>query len=233
MSAKDIVIKPITAALARETIKKHHYSGKVVQNSSLHLGVYYNGFLEGALQFGPSLDKSKVIGLVKNTSWNGFIELNRMAFSDNLPRNSESRAIAISMMLIKKNYPHIKWVLSFADATQSGDGTIYRAAGFKLIGINKNKTLYQFPNGAIIANMTLTANSITPAVLKLCDDLGVPRKARSIAEWRELGGKPLEGFQLRYIYFLDKTCENNLAVPVLDYSEIQKRGAAMYKGVRK
>jgi hypothetical protein len=40
------------------------------------------------MQFGPSLDKRKVQGLVEGTSWNGFIELNRMAFSDRLPRNS-------------------------------------------------------------------------------------------------------------------------------------------------
>jgi hypothetical protein len=36
------------------------------------------------------------------------LELNRMAFDDYLPKYSESRCIAISIKLIKKNAPHIK-----------------------------------------------------------------------------------------------------------------------------
>ena len=58
-----------------------------------------------------------------------------MAFSEKLPRNSESRAISIAMKLIKKHYPHIDWVVLFADGTQCGDGTIYRASGFVLTDI--------------------------------------------------------------------------------------------------
>ena len=55
-----------------------------------------------------------------------------------LPKYSESRCIAISIRLIKKNAPQIKWVISFSDGTQCGDGTIYRASGFKLVGIAPN-----------------------------------------------------------------------------------------------
>ncbi len=58
------------------------------------------------MQFGPSLDKRKIQGLVSDTQWHEFIELNRMAFSDALPRNSESRAIAIAMKLLKKHGPN-------------------------------------------------------------------------------------------------------------------------------
>ena len=35
------------------------------------------------MQFGPSINKKGTIRLVRNTKWNGFIELNRMAFSEN------------------------------------------------------------------------------------------------------------------------------------------------------
>ena len=51
--------------------------------------------------------KTKVIHYVENTKWNEVIELNRMAFSDVLPRNSESRALSIAFKLIKKYYPKI------------------------------------------------------------------------------------------------------------------------------
>lgn len=128
--AKDIIVKPIKAADAKRIIKTLHYSGKVVNNSQIHFGIFIGNKCGGALQFGPSLDKRKMLGLVKGTKWNEFLELNRMALADWLPKNSESRAIAICMQLLKKHYPWIKWIVSFADGCQCGDGTIYRASGF-------------------------------------------------------------------------------------------------------
>lgn len=143
--AKDILLRPIDAKTANELIRRVHYSGKVVLNSQLHIGVFYRGRLHGALQFGPSLDKRKLQGLVSGTQWHQFIELNRMAFDEALPRNSESRAIAIAMRLLRQHAPQIKWVVTFADATQCGDGTIYRASGFVLTGVKENQQLYTLP----------------------------------------------------------------------------------------
>ncbi|WP_370118360.1 hypothetical protein [Bradyrhizobium sp. USDA 329] len=97
------------------------------------------------MTFGPSMDKSNIQALVRDTSWNGFLELNRLAFSEALPRNSESRALAVAMRMIKKHYLDIEWVISFANGCQCGDGTIYRAAGFVLTGIKSNKSLLRLP----------------------------------------------------------------------------------------
>ena len=154
-SAKDIIVKPITAQAANAVVKRIHYSGKVVPNSQLHFGVYIGEKLEGAMSFGPSMDKRKTLSLVKNTGWNDFLELNRMAFSEVLPRNSESRAMAVAFRLIKKHYPHIEWIVSYSDGTQCGDGAIYRAAGFNLCGIKENKTILLMPSGEIIADKTI------------------------------------------------------------------------------
>lgn len=139
--AKDIIVKTIPAKVANPFVQRHHYSGKVVPNSQLHFGVFLNNRLHGVMSYGPSINKKGTIKLVKGTGWNEFIELNRMAFDPILPKNSESRAIAISIKLIKKHAPHIKWIISFADATSCGDGAIYRASGFKLIDIVENTSL--------------------------------------------------------------------------------------------
>lgn len=212
-SAKDIQIKPISATTANALVKRLHYSGKVVPNSQLHLGVFLDGVLEGAMQFGPSLRKHFTIQLVRDTPWNGFIELNRMAFSNALPRNSESRAIAIALRMLKKNYPHLKWVISFADATQCGDGTIYRASGFLLTGIKANSGIRINP---------ATGKPLTRiAAYHQC-------KSKEFETWQAL-----EGFQLRYVYFLDKSFEANLTSPVLPYSKITELRAGMYKGRKK
>jgi len=234
--AKEIIIKPIPSNIANEFVKKHHYSGKVVNNSVLHFGAFLDGVLHGVMSYGSPLDKRKVLPLVVDGSgkvclWNEMLELNRMAFDDILPKNSESRCISITIKLIKKNAPHIKWILSFADGTQCGDGIIYKASGFALTGINKNNTLIKFPSGDIIAGMTIEANPHLPIVRKQSEYFGIEHKYRTRNEWIKLGAKKLDGFQLRYIYLIDKSCR--ITVPVLPFSKIDEIGAGMYKGEKR
>lgn len=160
--AKEIIVKVIPASIANPFVKKVHYSGKVVNNSQVHFGVFLDGQLHGVMSYGPSMRKDTLIGLVEGTGWNEFLELNRMAFDDYLPRNSESRAISMSLRLLKKNAPQIKWVVSFADGTQCGDGTIYRAANFSLTGITRNSTIIELPDHTTVAGLVLTAHPYSP-----------------------------------------------------------------------
>jgi hypothetical protein len=220
-SAKDIRIEPVSSQDAMRIVRRFHYSGRVVQNSQLHLGVFIDGRCEGAMSFGPSLDKRKVQGLVAGTSWNSFLELNRMAFSDALPRNSESRALSIAFRVIRKQYPHIDWIVSFSDATMSGDGAIYRAAGFVLTGLKKNDQTWVSPTGEVRSRMTMT--NITSS-----------RKgggASSMKRYIDEGWTVLPGFQLRYVKFLNPDARARLTVPVLPFSAIDEAGARMHRGV--
>lgn len=210
---------PIAAKDANALVKRWHYSGKVVNNSQVHLGVFLDGKCGGVMQFGNSIDKRKTMGLVEGTGWNEFIELNRMAFADWLPRNSESRAISYAFRWMRKQYPHIKWCVSFADGAQCGDGTIYRASGFVLTSIKKNVQILLMPDGSRIAKKTLDNPN----------HMGADGRHGS-AHARESGARPLPGFQLRYIYFIDHEARKRLKVPVLPFSEIEKRGAGMYRG---
>lgn len=50
---KDIKLKGIDSKSANSYIKKWHYSGKVVNNSQLHFGCFYNDKLYGVLSYGP------------------------------------------------------------------------------------------------------------------------------------------------------------------------------------
>lgn len=211
---KDIIVKVIPSNIANEFVKKYHYSKKVVPNSKLHFGCFLDDKLHGVLSYGTSMDKRKILPLVENTGWNEMLELNRMAFDEYLPKYSESRCIAITIKLLKKNAPQIKWILSYSDGTQCGDGTIYRASGFYLTGIKENKTILEW-EGKIIADKTLNNSNYK----KLGISAGYAKKN---------GAVPLNGFQLRYIYLIDKTCK--ITVPILPFSKIDELGAGMYKG---
>lgn len=276
--AKRIRVEPIDRKSADAAVKRWHYSGKVVNNSQLHLGAFLDGQLLGAMQFGPSLDKSKLQGLVEGTPWNGFIELNRMAFSDALPRNAESRCIAVAMRMFRRLAPHVQWVVSFADGAQCGDGTIYRASGFALTGIRRNTSLWAAPDGHVIADVTIKAGnparrevfsrtsltdnssrqqqqqratsiarevfsrtSLTKAdcpqqhaaqqrAVGAESGLSMANGGASMRAYKEAGFRPIPGFQLRYVYFIDPTARERLTVPVLPFSAIDAAGARMYRG---
>lgn len=232
LRAKDIVIKPITSKDANRIIKDIHYSGKVVNNSQLHFGVFISGRCGGALQFGSPLDRSKVLGLVEGTKWNDMLELNRMALADWLPKNSESRSISVCLRLIRKTYPNIEWVISYADGTQCGHGTIYQAAGFVLTMIKKSKNLARLPSGEVIHKMTLEAQPSRPRPelngKSYYDVTGGKYDFKAYIDY--VGGHVLSGHQLRYIYFLNPAARGRLTVSEIPYSAIKEQNARMYKG---
>lgn len=248
-TAKDIIVKPITSQLARQVVQRYHYSGKVVNNSQLHFGVYLDDKIHGAMQFGPSLDKRKIQGLVRDTQWHEFIELNRMAFDDVLPRNSESRAISVAINLIRKHAPQIKWIISFADATQCGDGTIYRASGFVLTGIKENVSQWVFDidylqkssdwRHKLMHDILTNKKSNTLNEMYFRSEAWSDKQLRISGVYTSLGKQGFMdfmkaisgvGFQLRYIYFVDKSYREKLTVPEIPFSRIKEMGAAMYKG---
>jgi len=208
-NVKEIIIKVIPSKIANDFMVKHHYSESYARTSQLHFGAFINNQLHGVMSFGSPIDKRNIINFVEtsnetlNQKWNEMLELNRMAFDELLPKNSESRSISVALRLIKKKAPQIKWILSFADGTQCGDGTIYRASGFKLCGIKKNSTIVKTIDGEIFAKHGTTKKDFAGAI-------------------------PLDGFQLKYIYLLDKTAKINL--PILEFSKIKEMGAKMYKG---
>ena len=218
-SAKELIVRPVSSQEASALVRRLHYSGKTTQNSQLHLGVFLNGRMEGAMQFGPPMDKRRTSALVRGSEWHNFAELNRMAFSERLPRNSESRALGVAFRIIRREVPHLKWVVSFSDATQCGDGAIYRASGFVLTSVKKNSTILVGPGGQVVADKSLNNKR---------DSRG---RLGSVAA-KEAGFKPLAGYQLRYVRFIDPTWRDRLSVPEIPFSEIPE-AARMYRGARR
>ena len=73
------------------------------------------------------------------------------------------------------------------------------------------------PNGEVVCSLTSSAHRTKES------------NGKSGTNWiKQNGGKMLNGFQLRYIYLIDKTC--NITVPILPFSKIDELGAGMYKG---
>lgn len=210
--AKLLHVAPISSRDAKRMVLALHYSGTVVTKSKLHLGVFLGGRCCGVMSFGQAMFQSQMLGLVRGSELDSFLELNRMAFSDALPRNSESRAIAIACRLLRQRAPQLKWLISFADATQCGDGTIYRAAGFLLTAIKRNTSLRRDPvSGRVMQSVGAHKR-------------GLDKVFRS---W-----EPVPGYSLRYVRFLDPAWRDRLTVEPIPYERLRKLGVSMYRGRR-
>lgn len=228
MTAKSLILRPIDRATANACVRRLHYSGRTVSNSQLHIGVFWQGELEGALQFGPPLDKRRLITIVQGTGWNQMVELNRMAFSEALPRNSESRALAVTCRLLREHAPHLKWFVTFADAAQCGDGTIYRAAGFLLTQIHANKSILEAAGERFTDVGYRTGIALRSRINRA---VGIEETGTGgLTRLKAAGARVLPGYQIRYLKFLDPAWRARLTVPVLDYKEIAEQGASMYRG---
>jgi len=231
VSAKDLVLRPITSAVANGLIRRVHYSGTVGHAPQLNVGVCLHGRLEGAIQFGLPVDKRRSSGIVRGTEWHNFMELNRLAFTEALPRNSESRALSVSFRLLRKHAPQIKWIVSYADATACGDGAIYRASGFVLTGIRRNTTILVFPDGERVADVLLH-NPRVARRAALARRWGVKvGGGASVQPFLDAGAVRAPGYQFRYIRFLDPSWRSRLTVPEIPFDQIPPE-CRMIRGVR-
>ncbi|MGL4722894.1 MAG: protein mom [Scandinavium sp.] len=132
--SRELRVEVISCWLARSIIATKHYSKRFVNNSYLHLGVFSDRDLVGVLQWGYALNPNSGRRVVLDTGNREYMELNRMWLHDDMPRNSESRAISYSLKAIKLLYPSVQWVQTFADSRCGRAGVVYQASNFDFIG---------------------------------------------------------------------------------------------------
>ena len=130
----EFYIKEIHRNLANDIIVQNHYSKKYFNNSYIHLGVFNAQEIIGVLQYGHLLNNDSIKNIVNGAQKGDAIELNRMWIADNVGEYPESRAISYSLKYIRRKYPKIKWIQSFADERCGGFGMVYQACSFDYYG---------------------------------------------------------------------------------------------------
>ncbi len=153
---RDFYVAWIPRRQACEMIIANHYSGRIVQNAYVHLGVFLGGDLVGALQFGHAMVPRATAKIVAGSTTGTYLELNRMWLSDLAPRNSESRAIAYAVRYIRRVCPRVRWIMTFADERLGRWGVVYQAANFLYVGSHKCR--FWVLDGETYHDMLLTAH---------------------------------------------------------------------------
>lgn len=187
--SEDFYINEIERELANDIIVKNHYSKKFYNGTYIHLGLFVNGEIKGVLQYGYAMNPASGGSVVDGTEKDQYLELNRMWIADNVGEYPESRAISYSLKYIRKRFPKIKWIQSFADERCGGFGIVYQACSFDYYGEHTN--VFWELDGETFHNSIMTRENLRG--YKLLKD---PNNQDRIIK-HELR-------QFRYIKFLDQ-----------------------------
>ena len=136
-------LRECPTAEADAAIIKNHYSKKVTSNRFVSLSV--NGD-KGYIQLGYGIRPAAKHTISKAITRDNYCEFDRMWLSDELPKNSESKAIGLLMAYLKAAHPRIKYVITYADESAGNKGTIYLASNAIPIG-STQCDFYMLPSG--------------------------------------------------------------------------------------
>jgi len=185
----DFNVKIVDRKLANDIIIENHYSKKFYNASYIHLGVYIENELIGILEYGYAMNPASGKSVVKGTGMKEYLELNRMWIDDKVGKNSESKSISYSIKYIKKVYPKIRWIQSFADERCKCYGIVYQACSFKYYG-EHTSTFWEL-DGKWYHNSLMTRNPELSKSAKYIQDNRSRTTKHSLR-------------QFRYIKFLKK-----------------------------
>lgn len=153
-----VSLREISKKVAKDMIIKNHYTHKW-SLCRVAYGIFYktdvkSDFLGeneenlvGVVVYGQCAGRSAARSICNQIKLTEVLELTRLWIED-LPqcKNIESYCISQSIKLIKRDFPQIKCILSYADGEQTHKGTIYQATNFLYQG---NSSVALMPNHSI------------------------------------------------------------------------------------
>lgn len=152
-----VVLRQISKKLAEDMIVKNHYSHKW-SLCQVAYGIFYkdsdsspffenaNEKLIGCVVYGQPVGRSAAESISTLIKIDEVFELTRLFIHDGYGKNIESYAISESLRQVKKDFPQLKAIISYADGEQGHKGTIYQATNFYYQG---NSALALMPNYSV------------------------------------------------------------------------------------
>jgi hypothetical protein len=130
--------QPSEARNVLRWIKEHHYLRSTPPGFVVVLEFLEAGKRVGAMQLGRptsrELDAARVL------------ELNRMYFIDEMPTNTESRALGMMRKFVRTWFPKVKLLLAYSDPSVGHHGTVYEADNWAPFGRTKRVKGYGWNN---------------------------------------------------------------------------------------
>lgn len=146
-TAKQGLMK-VTQREANDFFKEHHYL-KNVPVACISYGWFDDGVLLAVASFGAASSFVAQASVFGEENYEHVRELRRFAIHRDVEeKNFASKVLGAAIKEFKKETPALWGILTYADASQGHDGTIYRAVGAELIsGPAKDQLVIVLPNG--------------------------------------------------------------------------------------
>ena len=201
IDVKSLMVRPVPPNVIKPLIVEHHYLHCMPSACWRCFGVYVGDQLMGAVVFtaGPRHGHRILSGAKPQQ----VPVLARLWLSDTLPRNSESRVIAIVIRLLRRDRQW-KMLLSYADPAAGHSGIIYRASGWLYLGLGQPSRYLDLGDGNLVHPRTAYGRLGT-------NSLGHLRRTGVLARNIVQAGKH------RFVYILDPAWRWRLRDPVLPY----------------
>lgn len=138
MSKANLRVDWATHEAAKYACENWHYSKCIPKSKLAKFGVWESSVFKGAIIYGvgATSDLVKRYGLLPEEG----CELVRIALKDH--ETTVSRIISISIRQLKKTFPGLRLVVSFADPEQGHHGGVYQASGWIFTGNSQSSDEY-------------------------------------------------------------------------------------------
>jgi hypothetical protein len=200
-------IRPIPCIVAKAILEREHYLHSLPGGTKLAFGAFLGNRLVGAMTLGVGPYNAPL--LVAGATSHDCVTLTRLWLSEDLPPNSESRAIGLVLRSLRR-HTSLGFVLSYADPSRGHVGVIYQSTNWVYTGLSQPMPLYDLGDGRKRHSRSVAHVYGTHSLTHLRSH-GIP--VRLVSQ------QPKH----RYLYFLKPSWHERLQLPALPYPRKEDR----------
>lgn len=141
MAKCSLKIDFVTHEVYKAALKRWYYRPDVPVGKLVRLGVWEDGRFVGVVSFGPG--SSSTLGQRFGCTPLQSCELNRIALSPE-HKTEVSRIIKIAVLMLRKQSPGIRVIVTFADPQAGHHGGVYQGAGWIYTGKTADDRRYLY-----------------------------------------------------------------------------------------
>ena len=149
--SKSLYIDYCSHKVAVYSVLRWHYSRRMPKSKLVRFGVWEYGKFKGAIIYG--LGANPKSGAFLGISNFEYPELVRVALDNH--DNAVSKIVSFTLKKMKKDFPNIKAIVSYADPEKNHKGGIYQAMNWTYIGKTSSSKIY-IENGKEIHSKTIS-----------------------------------------------------------------------------
>jgi hypothetical protein len=154
MDKIDLKIDWATYEAAKYACLNWHYAKRMPDPKSVKIGAWEGGKFIGVVMFTRGVSGTNISKTLKIKP-EEICELSRVALTDH--KNTVTRIISIALVMLKKNFPGLRIVISYADENHGHIGAIYQAGNWIYTGKSAAVPLFQDKAGNFIHDRACSA----------------------------------------------------------------------------